>query len=265
LLVIWYYDYPWVSEDPNKYFFPASKTSKKGKRKLNKVSRKSALTMIKEDDAINEDDKPIKMHFLSKTVKELGPDDTTCHPNEVVVEKCMISKKLRRKSRKTQVPWDERCKNAENLVLTTKEEPNVSDIESNLVGGIVISEPWKIETECMWNVSNDNDDAKSNDLHKRKGKMIQANVESHSSSFSEDEELRLALHNSLIFQYPLQFGEGTSKSFLEGTNSRPQFNIEEGIKENSLEYFDIPNNIQVNTLNLKYSLSKIIFLNACLN
>jgi len=95
----------------------------------------------------------------------------------------------------------ERCKNAENLVLKTKEEPKVSDIESNLVGGIVISIPRKIKIEGMWNVSNNNDDADSNALHKGKAKMIQTNVESDSSSFSEDEELRLALQNSLIFQY----------------------------------------------------------------
>ena len=55
------------------------------------------------------------------------------------------------------MPWDERCKNAENLVLKTKEEPKVSDIESNLVGSIVISEPRKIEIEGMRNVSNNND------------------------------------------------------------------------------------------------------------
>jgi len=183
-------------------------------------------------------------------MKELKSDEITCHPNEVVVKKCMTSKKSRRKSRKTQVPWDKRCKNAENLVLKTKEEPKVSDIESNLVGDIVISEPRKIKIEGMWNVSNNNDDVESIALHKGKEKMIQTNVESDSSSFSEDEELRLALQNSLIFQYPVQFGEGTSKSFLEGTNSRNRLNIGEGINENSLEYFHIPNNIRVNTLNL---------------
>ncbi|AES70321.1 hypothetical protein MTR_3g051390 [Medicago truncatula] len=139
-------------------------------------------------------------------MKELETDETTCHPNEVVVQKCMTSKKSRRKGRKTQVPWEERCKN--------------------------------------------NDDVEFNALHNGKGKMIQTNVESDSSSFSEDEELRLALQNLVIFQYPLQFGEGTSKSFLEGTNSRHQLNIEEGINEDSLEYFHIPNNIRINTLNL---------------
>ncbi|RHN76643.1 hypothetical protein MtrunA17_Chr1g0146121 [Medicago truncatula] len=190
------------------------------------------------------------MHILSKTKKELGPGETTFHPNDVVVQKCMTSKKSRRKSRKTQVPWDERCKNAESLVLKSKEEPKVSDIESNIVGGIVISEPRKIGIKGMYNVLNNNDDAESNSLHKGKAKMIQTNVESDFSSFSEDVELRLALQNSLIFQYPLQFGEGASKSFLEGTNSRHHLNIEEGINENSLEYFHIPNNIRVNTLNL---------------
>lgn len=103
------------------------------------------------------------------------------------------------------MPWDERCKNAENLVLKTKEEPKVSDIESNLVGGIVISEPRKIEIEGMWNVPNNNDQAESNFRHKGKEEMIQTNEESDSSFSSEDEELRLALHNSPIFQYPLQF------------------------------------------------------------
>jgi len=196
-------------------------------------------------------------------MKELEPDETTCHPNEVVVQKCTTLKKSRRKGRKTQVPWDERCKNADNLVLKTKEEPKISDIESNLLGGIVISELRKIKIEGIWNVSNNNDNVESNALHKGKEKMFQTNVKSDSSSFSEDEELKLALQNSLIFQYPLQFGEGTSKSFLEGTNLRRQLNIEEGINENSLEYFHIPNNIRVNTL--KYSLSKIILLNACLN
>jgi len=67
------------------FFFPESKTSKNRKRKLN------------EDDAINEDNKSIQMHFLSKTMKELGPDETTCHPNEVVVRKCMTSKKIKEK------------------------------------------------------------------------------------------------------------------------------------------------------------------------
>jgi len=93
-LVIWYCDYiHGYLRILTNIFFPASKTSKKGKRKLNTLSRKSALTLIQEDDAINEDDKPIKMHFLSKTMKELGPDETTCHPNEVFVQKCMTSKK----------------------------------------------------------------------------------------------------------------------------------------------------------------------------
>jgi len=241
LLVIWYCDYihGYLRILTIFFFFPESKTSKNRKRKLN------------EDDAINEDNKSIQMHFLSKTMKELGPDETTCHPNEVVVRKCMTSKKSRRKSRKTQVPWNERCKNAENLFLKTKEELKVSDIESNLVRGIVISEPRKIEIEGIWNVSNNKDDAKSNALHKEKKKMIQTNVESDYSSFSEDEDLRLALQNSLISQYPLQFGKAP-QSFLEGTNSRHPLNIKEEINENSLEYFHIPNNIQVNTLILTF-------------
>lgn len=79
------------------------------------------------------------------------------------------------------MPWDERCKNAENLVIKTKEEPKVSDIESNLVGGIVISEPRKIEIEGMWNVTNNNDQVESNFRHKGKEEMIQTNEESDSS------------------------------------------------------------------------------------
>jgi len=38
--------------------------------------------------------------------------------------------------------------------------------------------------------------------------MIQTNEESDSSSSTEEDE-ELALQNSLIFQYQLQFGEGT--------------------------------------------------------
>ncbi|KEH33821.1 hypothetical protein MTR_3g051375 [Medicago truncatula] len=103
-------------------------------------------------------------------MKELDLDETTCHPNEVVVQKCMTSKKSRRKGRKTQVPWDERCKNVE---YSPKNKRRTK--------------------KGMWNVSKNNDDVEFNALHKGKEKMIQTNVESNSSSFSEDEELRLAL------------------------------------------------------------------------
>jgi len=85
----------------------------------------------------------------------------------------------------------------------------------------MISEPRQGKIEGMKNVSNNNDNVESNILDKGKEKRIQTNEELDSLSSWEDKELGFALQNSQLFQYPLQFGNGASKLFQEGTNSRP--------------------------------------------
>jgi len=134
--------------------------------------------------------------------------------------------------------------------------------KTNFVGDIMIYKPRQSKIEGMKNVSNNNDDGESNILDRGKEKRIQTNDKLDSVYSWKDKELEFALRNSQFVHYPPQFGRHL-KTFFIRSNSRPQLSIEEDIEENSLEDFNIPpNNIQVNTRNLKYSLFKIIFLSA---
>jgi len=76
--------------------------------------------------------------------------------------------------------------------------------------------------------------------------MIQTNEELESSSSLEEEDLALASH-FLPFPYDaLQFGEGASRFFEDGVDSRLELNIGEGIAENLLDGFYFPpNNVRV--------------------
>jgi hypothetical protein len=85
----------------------------------------------------------------------------------------------------------------------------------------MISEPRQSKIKGMKSVSNNNDDVESHILDKGKEKRIKTNEELDSLSSWEHEELGFALQNSQLFQYPLQIGNGASKLFQEGTNSRP--------------------------------------------
>jgi hypothetical protein len=83
-------------------------------------------------------------------------------------------------------------------------------------------------------------------VDKRKGNMIQTNEELEFASSVEEEVLAFASH-FLPFPYDsLQFGEGASKFFTGGTDSRLVLNIDEGIEENLLdEFYFPPNNVEV--------------------
>jgi len=76
--------------------------------------------------------------------------------------------------------------------------------------------------------------------------MIETNEELESSSSVEEEVLEFASH-FLPFPYDaLKFGEGASNFFQDGTDSRLELNIDEGIDENLLdEFYFPPNNVQV--------------------
>ena len=62
----------------------------------------------------------------------------------------------------------------------------------------------------------------------------------------EEEVLEFASHFLLFPHDALQFREGASKFFEDGTDSRLELNIGEGIEENLLdEFYFPPNNVQV--------------------
>jgi len=238
--------------------------------------------------SINEEDEPKKTRLLADIINDLGPDETTCHLNEEVVqitkttkrtwsrgrkskshvdESCKhvekvvqkistATKKIRSKGRKSKSCVDESCKHVEKVVPKIKEDPkaNVASIKkANSVGGIVICEPNQSEAEGRKKFLINNNDEESNVDHKGKGNMIKTN-ELDSSSSSEEEDLAFASHSKLFPYDALRFGEGASKFFQDGTDFRRQLNIGEGIEENALEDFQIPqNHVQVSTLKLKYS------------
>ncbi|KEH40462.1 hypothetical protein MTR_1g029300 [Medicago truncatula] len=97
------------------------------------------------------------------------------------------------------------------------------------VGGIVISEPKETVMEGINNVSINNNDDEASIVDKGKGNMIQSNEELESSSSLEEEVLESASHFILFPHDALQFGEGASKFFEDGTDSRLELNIGEGI------------------------------------
>ena len=76
--------------------------------------------------------------------------------------------------------------------------------------------------------------------------MIQTKEDLESSSSLEEEVLKFASHFLLFPNDALQFGEGASKFFEDGNDSRLELNIGEGIEENLLnEFYFPPNNVQV--------------------
>jgi len=230
----------------------------------------------------NEEDEPKKTCLLADIVKDLGPDETTCHLNEEVVQMSTATKQIRRRGRKSKSCVDESCKHVgkvvqkisrttkkirssgrksklcvdesskhvEKVVPKIKEDPkgNVASIKkANSMGGIVICEPNQSEAKGMKNFLINNNDEESNIDHKGKGNLIQTN-ELDSSSSSEEEDLAFASHSKLFPYDVLRFGEGASKFFQDETDFRPQLNIGEGIEENALEDITIPqNHVQVST------------------
>jgi len=193
----------------------------------------------------DEKDEPKKLCLLAGIINELSPKEATCHPNE----KYMIMEKIRIKGRKPKSSVEEGCKHIENGFPKIKEGPkaNVMSIKkTNLVGSIVICEPEESEMEGINNVSINNNDDEASVVDKGKGNMIQTNEELESSSSSEGEVLAFASH-FLPFPYDaLQFEEGASKFFEDGTDSRLELNIGEGIEENLFdEFYFPPDNVQV--------------------
>ena len=156
--------------------------------------------------------------------------------------------KIRIKGRKPKLSVKEGCKHIENGFPKIKEGPkaNVMSIKkTNLVGSVVICEPMESEMEGINNVSINNNDDKASVVDKGKGNMIQTNEELESSS-SFKEVLEFASHFLLFPHDALRFGEGGSKFFEDGTDSRLKHNIGEGIEENlSDEFYFPPNNVQV--------------------
>ena len=193
----------------------------------------------------DEKDKPKNLCLLLDIINELGRKETTCHPNE----KYMIMEKTRIKGRKPKSCVEEGCKHIENGFPKIKEGPkaNVMSIKkTNLVDGIVICEPKESKMEDINNVSINNNDDEGSVFDIGKGSMIQTNEELESSSSLEDEVLTFASH-FLPFAYDaLQFGEGASKFFEDGNDSRLELNTGQGIEENLLdEFYFPPNNVQV--------------------
>ncbi|KEH15327.1 hypothetical protein MTR_1352s0010 [Medicago truncatula] len=122
--------------------------------------------------------------------------------------------KIRIKGRKPKSSVEEGCKHIENGFPKIKEgtKANVMSIKKTLV---------------INKVSINNNDDEASVVDKEKGNMIQTNEQLESSFSLKGEVLAFESH-FLPFAYDaLQFGEGATKFFEDGTDSRLELNIVE--------------------------------------
>jgi hypothetical protein len=87
----------------------------------------------------NDKAEPKKLCLLADIINELGPKETTCHPNE----KYMIMEKIRIKGRKPNSSVEEWCKHIENGFLKIKEGPKANVMSIKKTNLVAVCEPKK--------------------------------------------------------------------------------------------------------------------------